>query len=109
MSFNEYLRKEEKVLRYVSLISRYFNGKSLWDRTSREVPLEAECDGNLCVKAKGMHYCFSMTKPVECQYQLYRENGLQACTKTYPRGISYFEQILSNANEEIERRIIFVH
>ena len=86
MSFQKYLQKEQKIRRYTSLISKYFDGKSLQERTALNRNLARFCEGELAITQDNINYCFSKNEPQNCSYQELQGNQY-VCKKAHHRTI----------------------
>ncbi len=110
MSFQEYVQKEKSIQKYYELVDKFYDGKSLEERTSLEDELAQVCKGTLVKKIAGREICFSMTSPLECPYQKKDVDSLYSCTKTYVGGYSHYESIELDKNERnMIKTITLVH
>lgn len=110
MSFQEYVKKEKYLLKYQELLEKFYDGKTLHERTSLENELVQTCQGTLVKKLAGREFCFSMTNQLECPYQKKDSDNLYSCTKTYVAGYSHCESIyLDKEENKVIKTVTLIH
>ena len=109
MSFSEHCRIEGKIRRFGELKRKYPERGCLSERTSIDEKCLSEiCGGDLMKELLGTQYCFGISKEFRCPKQIETANGMNACTKNYVNGVSYFEYIIKHEKTgEVERKKIY--
>jgi len=100
MTFHELCRIEEKIKWYNSLIEKYFNEKSLEERTKiNDIKIEDICQGKELIELCGTHYCFSISEKNDCKHQCQKNSSnIHPCSKFYANGLSHFDIIMIKAD-----------
>jgi hypothetical protein len=105
-------RRIHKLNNYYHLVNKYFEGKTLEERTRLDYDDFLEkCEGQAVMELSGIKYCGVMSKKIECKYQCAQNStGLRPCSRFYLNGISYFitleKQVHTNLSlKEIESLI----